>query len=94
VAGDLWKSGVTEEELERAKAPMLTSLKDMVRTNGYWLNSVLALSSRYPQQLEWPATIVSEFESVTREQLSVLAREYLDPVKAAKVMIVPERQDS
>ena len=94
VAGDLWKSGVTEEELERAKAPMLTSLKDMVRTNGYWLNSVLALSSRYPQQLEWPATIVSGFESVTREQLSVLAREYLDPVKAAKVMIVPEKQDS
>ena len=94
VAADLWKSGVTEEELERAKAPMLTSLKDMVRTNGYWLHSVLALSSRYPQQLEWPATILSGFESVTREQLSVLAREYLDPVKAAKVMIVPEKQGS
>ncbi|MBW6520454.1 MAG: insulinase family protein [Desulfoarculaceae bacterium] len=92
VASDLWKSGVTVEELERAKAPMLTSLKDMVRTNGYWLNSVLALSSRYPQQLQWPATILSGFESVTREQLSVLAREYLDPAKAARIMIVPRKQ--
>lgn len=92
VASDLWKSGVTAEELERAKAPMLTSLKDMVRTNGYWLNSVLALSSRYPQQLQWPATILSGFGSVTREQLSVLAREYLDPAKAAMIMIVPEKQ--
>ncbi len=92
VAADLWKAGVTAEELERAKAPMLTSLKDMVRTNGYWLNSVLALSSRHPQQLQWPATILSGFNSVTREQLSALAREYLDPAKAAKVMIVPVKQ--
>jgi zinc protease len=92
VAGDLWKSGVSAEELERAKAPMLTSLKDMVRTNGYWLNSVLVLSSRYPQQLQWPATILSGFESVTREQLTALAREYLDPGKAAMVMVVPAKQ--
>ena len=92
VAADLWKSGVTAEELERAKAPMLTSLKDMVRTNGYWLNSVLSLSSRHPQQLQWPATILSGFESVSKEQLSALAREYLDPAKAAKVMVVPASQ--
>ncbi len=92
VASDLWKSGVSAEELERAKAPMLTSLKDMVRANGYWLNSVLALSSRYPQQLQWPATILSAFESVTKEQLSALAREYLDPAKVARVMVVPVKQ--
>jgi zinc protease len=94
VAGDLWKSGVTDEELARAKPPMLTSLKDMVRTNGYWLHSVLALSSRHPQQLQWPATIMSGFESVTREQLTTLAREYLDPAKAAQVMVAPGKGDS
>lgn len=94
VATDLWKAGVTAEELERAKAPMLTSLKDMVRTNGYWLNSVLALSSRHPQQLQWPATILSGFESVTREQLSALAREYLDPARAARVMVVPANRQA
>jgi zinc protease len=92
VAGDLWKSGVTAEELARAKPPMLTSLKDMVRTNGYWLHSVLALSSRHPQQLQWPATILSGFESVTREQLTALAQEYLDPAKAAQVMVVPVKE--
>jgi zinc protease len=92
VANDLWKSGVTMEELERARPPLLTSLKDMVRTNGYWLHSVLSLSSRHPQQLQWPTTILSGFESVTREQLSALAREYLDPARAAKVMVVPEKQ--
>jgi zinc protease len=92
VAADLWKSGVTAEELVRARLPVLTSLKDMVRTNGYWLNSVLSLSSRYPQQLQWPATILSGFESITGDQVSALAREYLDPARAASVMIVPEKQ--
>ena len=92
VATDLWKSGVTDEEFARAKAPILTSLKDRVRTNEYWLGSVLSLSSRHPQQLQWPATILSGFESVTKEQLTVLAHEYLDPAKAAKIMIVPANQ--
>ncbi|MFH2124386.1 MAG: insulinase family protein [Pseudomonadota bacterium] len=92
VASDLRKSGVSAEELERAKAPMLTSLKDMVRANAYWLHSVLALSSRYPQQLQWPATILSSFESVTSEQLSALARQYLDPARAARIMVVPLKQ--
>lgn len=92
VAHDLWSSGVTWEELERARAPLLTSLKDMVRTNGYWLHSVLSLSSRHPQQLQWPATIVSGFASISREQLTALAREYLDPGKAATVMVVPGKQ--
>jgi len=89
VAEDLWKSGVTAEELVRARLPLLTSLKDMVRSNGYWLNSVLSLSSRHPQQLQWPATILSGFESITGDQVSALAREYLDPAKAASVMVVP-----
>jgi len=91
VAEDLWKSGVTAEELVRARLPLLTSLKDMVRSNGYWLNSVLSLSSRHPQQLQWPATILSGFESITGDQVSALAREYLDPAKAASVMVVPEK---
>jgi len=60
-----------------------------VRSNGYWLNSVLSLSSRHPQQLQWPATILSGFESITGDQVSALAREYLDPAKAASVMVVP-----
>lgn len=91
VAADLWKTGVTAEELVRARLPVLTSLKDMVRSNGYWLNSVLSLSSRHPQQLQWPATILSGFESITGDQVSALAREYLDPAKAASVMVVPEK---
>ena len=46
ISHDMWKGKITETELERAKRPMLTSLKDMVRSNRYWLKSVLAMSAR------------------------------------------------
>ncbi len=92
VAEGLRETGINDEELERAKAPMLTSLKDLVRTNGYWLHSVLALSSRHPQQLQWPATILTGFQGINKEQLSTLAREYLPSDQAAQILIVPGKK--
>jgi len=90
IARDMWQGKISEEELERAKGPMLTSLKDMVRTNKYWLNSVLGLSARYPQQLEWPLTILTGFEGFSLEDTKQLARLYLDPEKAAVIDVIPE----
>lgn len=90
IAADMWQEKITEEELARVKGPMLTSLKDMVRTNGYWLGSVLSLSARYPKQLEWPTTILSGFESFTLKEIRTLGKTYLNPEKAAIVTIAPE----
>lgn len=90
IADELWQGSISEEELESVKGPMLTSLKDMVRTNGYWLGSVLGLSKRYPQQLEWPVTILSGFEGFSVKQIKALARTYLNPEKAAVISVVPK----
>ncbi len=89
IADELYRGQISEQELERAKGPMLTSLKDMVRTNRYWLSSVLGLSSRYPQQLEWPMTILSGFSNFTASDIQTLARTYLQSDKAAVVSVVP-----
>lgn len=93
IADDLRRQGVTAEELERAKAPMLTSLKDAVRTNGYWLSSVLTLSTVYPQQLTWPTTILSDFGAVTVQEVDALADRYLQGDKAARAFVVPAGRD-
>ncbi len=90
IAYELWQGDISAEELERAKRPMLTALKDMVRTNTYWLKSVLALSKRYPQQLEWPTTILTTFGGFTVEEIKTLSRFYLDPKQAAIITVVPE----
>ena len=92
MADELRNNGVSEEELFRAKAPSLTSIKDMLRTNGYWLNSVLSLSSRYPVQLLWPATILSEFGAITRQELSEMAEKYFDNKKSAVAIVTPKKK--
>ena len=89
IADELYQGQISEQELEHAKGPMLTSLKDMVRTNRYWLSSVLALSSRYPQQLQWPTTILSGFSGFSISDIQKLASKYLQPGKAAVVSVVP-----
>ncbi|MDR3629822.1 MAG: insulinase family protein [Desulfocapsaceae bacterium] len=86
---ELQKNGCTDEELERAKAPIMTSLKDMLRTNRYWLNTVLSLSARYPQQLVWPQSIVSDYESITSKDINSLANIYLPRARAAVALVTP-----
>ncbi|MEN8198663.1 MAG: insulinase family protein, partial [Thermodesulfobacteriota bacterium] len=90
LAEEMYQGTISEEELERAKGPMLTSLKDMVRTNRYWLHSVLSLSFRYPQQLQWPGTILSGFASFSLEDVQGLSRSYLNPKEAAVISVLPE----
>jgi zinc protease len=80
---------VTTEELTRALEPSLTSIRDMVRTNRYWLESVLLNSHRHPQRLEWPLTLQSDFSSIKAEEITALAGQYLQPDKAAEVILLP-----
>ncbi|MFH0781315.1 MAG: insulinase family protein [Pseudomonadota bacterium] len=89
IADQVKEKGVSSDELLRAKRPMVTSITDTVRTNQYWLASVLTLSSRHPQQLEWPKTILSDFSSIDEKDLTQLARQYLVNSRAAVVRAVP-----
>ena len=90
VAASLQKDGVTEEELVRAKQPVLTALRESSRTNGYWLGTVLASAQELPQHLEWSRTRYTDNESVTPAELSALASQYLDPAKAHEFIVLPE----
>ncbi|MCW5212759.1 insulinase family protein [Desulfobulbus sp. TB] len=82
---------ITADELERALEPMLTSIRDLVRTNRYWLNSVLVESFRHPERLEWPKTIQSDIAAITTQELSALAVKYLRPERAAQVILLPNK---
>ncbi|MEA2115494.1 MAG: insulinase family protein [Thermodesulfobacteriota bacterium] len=90
VGARLAEEGVSKDELERALEPVLTSIRDLVRTNRYWLGSVLTLSSRHPKQLEWPLTIQKDFAAISLEDISTLAAKYLQSENAAEVVILSE----
>jgi len=92
VAEGLGKEGVSADELHRALGPTLVSIKDIKHKNRYWMESVLRLSSRHPQQLQWPLSIMEGFASIKAEELTALARLYLQPEQAATVIVSPEAE--
>jgi zinc protease len=91
VADDLARNGVTEEELNRARQPMLTAIQESLRTNGYWIASVLARAQERPVMLEWARTRMSDVQSITREELSTLAHEYLGRDRASRATVLPKK---
>lgn len=90
VGSGIAQNAVTDDELERALQPVLTSIRDLVRSNRYWMESVLAGSSRHPLQLEWPKTILKDFSSITKDDIQKLAARYLQKTEAATVIIIPK----
>lgn len=89
IAADLADKGVSRNERDRAVKPVLSSIRERVKTNSYWLNSVLKGASRHPQQLEWSRSFLSDYQSITAGELSRLAKKYLDNPAAARLIITP-----
>ncbi len=93
VISDLVVSGVSNEELRRTIRPTLTGIKDMLQSNYYWLNTVLSGSKKHPLQLDWSGTIMDDYASITKDELFVLAKQYLNNDKAAVIIVKPEQRD-
>lgn len=89
-ATSLFEKGVTDEELVRAKQPALTAARQSVRTNPYWLGSVLSAAQEQPERLEWARNRLGDLESITAAELTELAHRYLDPAKSSEFISLPE----
>jgi len=89
VAAAIRGKGVTADELERARKPVLTALRESARTNQYWLHAVLASCQEFPQRLDWARNRQTDVESITRADIDALARAYLDPARAFQVIVRP-----
>ncbi|MFO1448549.1 MAG: insulinase family protein [Opitutaceae bacterium] len=89
ISADLQAKGVNEDELTRAKQPILTSVRESARTNGYWLGSVVSRVQEKPIVLEWARTRESDIASITAEEMSQLAKTYLGAARESRVVILP-----
>jgi zinc protease len=89
IAQDLAANGVTPDELDRAKKPVLTALRESARTNGYWLGAVLSSAQEFPQRLDWCRNRYADNEAITKADLDALAKKYLPPERAFRVTVRP-----
>jgi len=89
IAASLAMEGVTEDELRRVVEPMVAGIKDMRRSNRYWLETVLTGATRYPQQFDWSRTIEKDYEAISAGEVFDMAKKYLENRTAATVIIRP-----
>ncbi len=92
MGNQLKTGGISDEELLRVKEPQLTTLNELVRTNRYWLQSVLSLSARHPEQLAWPKSLFDDYASIAKAEIDQLATKYLDNRQAVIAKAVPAQQ--
>lgn len=92
IAAALSEKPVPDDELRRSLDPMLTGIKDMIRTNDYWLNSVLSGSAGRPQQIDWSRMIQKDYAAVTSTDLNRLAQKYLGRSDPAVIVISPDTE--
>lgn len=89
IAGDMATHGVTEDELERAKLPALTSVRESARTNGYWLGNVVSRAQDKPEVLDWARSRESDMASISKADIDALTKAYLSPDRLSRAIIVP-----
>lgn len=90
IASDLHDNGTNQDELDRSLRPLLNGLKEWVRNNRYWLDTVLASSQEYPEKLDWALSMVEDYKSISVGDVNRVAKEYLVAEKALTVYIVPD----
>jgi zinc protease len=89
VADDLATNGVTEDELKRAREPAITGIRQSLRSNSYWLNSVLARAQEKPEMLDRARTRLADWEAITTAELGALAKEYLGRTGVSRATVLP-----
>lgn len=90
IAKDLVEKGVDGELLERVRQPILKSITVQRQQNQYWMGSVFDRAASQPFRIDWAGTMEEEYAAMTAEELSALARQYLDNDKALQVIGVCE----
>ncbi len=84
--------GISEKETTLVLKPILNHLKVLRKTNNYWLNSVMANSSVYPQKFDWANNMINGYKTITNDDLRLLAKKYLDIDKSALIIIKSEKK--
>jgi zinc protease len=88
VAADLQANGASQDELDRAKNPALTSIRESERTNKYWL-TVLGRCQERPEVLDWARIRRADFTAISTADIDELAKAYLSPDRASRLIIEP-----
>lgn len=84
----LYEDGITQAEVDRLAEPIQNSLRDMLRTNTYWIDA-LSRSQADPRTMESARNLIGFYDQIDAGKLSELARRYLNPDRANQLTVLP-----
>lgn len=79
---------VSDDLLLRARAPLLDSFDNTLKSNGGWL-TYAAQAQSHPERIERYAKARERLAAITPAQLQALACQYLTPAAAVTVIVLP-----
>lgn len=89
IGAGLADKGATQDEVSRAVKPLISMLEQYLRTNEYWLGTVLMGSTEKPVRLEWARSIRQDYSAIGQKEVNAVAKEYLSPGRALTVLVQP-----
>ena len=85
------KGGITDDELERARKPILESFQRGERENGSWLGLV-ARAQTEDFRLDWRRGRSAGYAAITAKELDAVAAKMFAPDTLHVVSIVSDRE--
>lgn len=89
IADKLAQEGANEDELERARKPLLSQLDATLRDNGYWLGTVLGQCQEDPDRIALARERMEDYQSITLREINAKAAEYFKAGNASIIAIKP-----
>ncbi|PCJ56151.1 MAG: hypothetical protein COA79_19635 [Planctomycetota bacterium] len=68
---------ITKEELDGVQKPLLNQIKPYIKSNTYWLNSVLAGSSYNEKNFDFARTFMADYTNINVKDINDIAKKYL-----------------
>jgi zinc protease len=82
---------VSEDEVVRARAPILADIQQSLESNGYWLDLIATAQSK-PRYLEDHRTREAGYADLTREDVVAAATRFLRADRAYRIAILPDAE--
>ena len=77
ICNGIGQGHITDEDVERALRPIITSSEKNLRTAAYWLSNLSKLQSD-PMQLQMIRDLKEDLQSITAEEIRELAKGQAD----------------
>ena len=92
IATSMATGGITEDELQRARQPALENIEEQLENNSVWLGYIDTAQTD-PDFLAEIRTRADAYKSITLDDLTAMAAQYLKPEAALKIRVIPEDKD-